>query len=146
MAEFMGRYQYAIDHKGRTNVPAKFRHALPPEAADILILTRGLEGCLFAYPQDTWKALMERLRNLQQGQANTRYFMRTLLSDATESALDTQGRVIIPPHLLELAGLEKDALILGVMDKIEIWNPQRYEAYTKDFGISFEQVAESLLL
>ncbi len=144
MAEFMGQYKHAIDHKGRTNIPAKFRKALSSEAQDTFVLTRGLEGCLFVYPLDEWKATVERLKALQMTQANARFFVRTLMSNAAESAVDGQGRITIPQHLMELAGLEKESMIIGVLDKIEIWNPNRYNNYIEEFGVSFEEVAESL--
>lgn len=145
MADFMGRYQHSIDHKGRTNIPARIRKSLLPEAQDTFVLTRGLEGCLFAYPLDEWKATVERLKSLQMTQANARFFVRMLMSNAAETTLDNQGRIAIPQHLMEIAGLQKDALIIGMIDKLEIWNPDRYTDYTEDFGVSFEEVAESLL-
>ncbi len=141
----MGRYQHSIDQKGRTNVPAKFRKILTADAQDTFVLTRGLEGCLFVYPLDEWKTTVDRLRALQTTQANARFFIRALMSNASEATIDGQGRIIIPQHLMELAGLEKEALILGVIDKLEIWNPARYQSYNNEFGVSFEEVAESLL-
>lgn len=145
MAEFMGRFEHAIDHKGRVNIPAKFRKALSPEAGDTFVLTRGLEGCLFVYPLDEWKNLVERLKSLQTTQAKARFFVRTLMANASECVVDNQGRISLPQHLLELGGLGKEALFLGMIDKIEIWNPERYRQYSQEFDGTFEEVAESIL-
>ena len=146
MAELMRRYNYAIDHKGRLNVPAKIRKALSPDAMDTFVLTRGLEKCLYAYPLDEWKVLVEKLKTLQMTQANARFFVRTLMANASETVLDSQGRIAVPQHLMSIANLNKDAMIIGMIDKLEIWDPAVYESYINDFGITFEEVAETILL
>lgn len=142
----MGSYTYSVDHKGRVNIPTKFRKSLPYETEEILVVTRGLEGCLFAYPLEEWQRIEEKLRALPVTQQNARYFVRMLTSQATTVSIDKQGRIALPKPLLDIAKIETDVLIIGALDRFELWNPTVYEQYVNGFGKTYEEVAESLLL
>lgn len=145
MSSFKGSYSYSVDTKGRTNIPAKLRKYVSPEANDTFVVTRGYEQCLFVYPLDEWNKLEESIRRLSPSDPKHRFFTRTLLQRAVESQLDGQSRVTIPKELLQFAGIENEVLILGVLERIEIWNPKVYDDYLKAQAESYENVAQTVL-
>lgn len=145
VSSFKGSYAYSADSKGRVNIPAKLRKYVSSEANDTFIITRGFEQCLFVYPLDEWNKLEESIRQLSPTNAQHRFFMRVLLERATESQLDGQFRISIPKELLQFAGIENEVLIIGVLEHIEIWNPQQYEQYLKTQAQSYESVAQTVL-
>lgn len=145
MSSFKGSYQYSVDTKGRINIPAKLRKYVSAEANDTFIVTRGYEQCLFVYPQDEWNKLEQSIRQLSSTNPKHRFFTRTLLENATESQLDGQARITIPRELLQLAGIENEVLILGVLERIEVWNPKTYHEYRKSQAESYENVAQTVL-
>ena len=144
MSNFTGRYRYSLDDKNRVNIPAKYRKLLTPEAQEMFAVTRGIEECLYVYPFDEWQRLIARLRGLPMNKADNRDFQRKLASLADEMKYDRQGRIILPPWLLEHAKIKKDVIILGVLDRIEIWDPQTYEEFDQSRK-PFEEVAENIL-
>jgi len=146
MANFMGSYTYSVDHKGRVSIPTKFRKYIDEDADDALIITRGLDGCLFAYTIDEWQRIDERLRALPVTQQNTRVFVRMLTATAISVTLDKQGRIAIPRGLLELAGIESDVLFVGTLDHFELWNPSEYDQLMNESGQSYESIAETILM
>ena len=145
MSSFKGRYEYSVDSKGRVALPAKLRKNVSPAANDTFIITRGFEQCLFVYPQDEWNKVEESVRGLSPSNPQHRFFVRTLLQWATDVQFDGQSRVSIPQDLLKFAGIENEVLILGVMERIEIWNPTIYEQYMNNQPATYETVAESVL-
>ncbi len=147
MSFFKGRELYSVDAKGRVNVPAKMRKNIAPEANDTFVVTRGPDDdpCIFAYPLDEWKKFEENLKQLNQYNEKERFFLRTLLSWADDVTLDSQFRIMIPKMLLDFAGVEKSALILGAMDHIEIWNPELFENYLTTRQESYAAVAASVM-
>jgi MraZ protein len=147
MSFFKGRELYSVDAKGRVNVPAKMRKNIAPEANDTFVVTRGPDDdpCIFAYPLDEWKKFEENLKQLNQYNEKERFFLRTLLSWADDVTLDSQFRISIPKMLLDFAGIEKSALILGAMDHIEIWNPELFENYLTTRKESYAAVAASVM-
>jgi MraZ protein len=145
MSSFKGSYAYSVDKKGRINIPARLRKYVSPEANDTFVLTRGFEQCLFVYPLDEWSKLEESIRQLSPTNPQHRYFTRTLLENAVESLLDGQSRIIIPTGLLHLAAIENEVLILGVLERIEIWNPNIYREYQKKQPESYENIAQTVL-
>ena len=145
MSSFKGSYTYAVDEKGRISIPAKMRKYLSPEANDTFVITRGIEACLFLYPLDEWVKFERRLRELPLYNHQHRFFVRTLLMWATEVTLDNQARIMIPKKLLEFAKIEKEALIIGALDRIEIWNPKVFEDYLNSQPEGYESVAETIL-
>jgi MraZ protein len=108
-------------------------------------LTRGYEQCLFVYPQDEWAKVEDSIRGLSPSNPQHRFFVRTLLQWAVDCQLDSQARLSIPQDLLKFAGIENEVLILGVLERIEIWNPKIYEAYMNNQPATYETVAEVVL-
>src|SRR5690606_31940322 len=127
--------------------PAKMRKSLSPDAADTFVVTRGPDNdpCIYAYPLDEWKKMEERLTELNQYNDRDRFFLRTLLYWADELSLDKQHRVMLPKALVEFAGIDRNALIIGSMDHIEIWNPETFENYLTGQNASYAEVAEAVM-
>jgi len=144
VSSFKGSYEYSVDSKGRINIPAKLKKNVSPEANDTFVITRGFEQCLFVYPLDEWNALEQVVRKLSSSDPQHRFFERTLMQWATESQLDAQSRISIPTHLLQFAGIENAVLIIGVLERIEVWNPAVYRDYLKTQAQSYEQVAQKV--
>ncbi len=137
----MGEYHHSIDSKGRLIVPSKFRDDL----GDMFIITRGLDQCLFGYPLSEWAIIEEKLKGLPLTKKDARAFTRFFFSGATESELDKQGRINIPAPLLNYAKLEKECVILGVSNRIEIWSKQIWEDYFTQSEESFAEIAENMI-
>ena len=119
---FMGEYNHIIDAKGRLIIPARFRELLGEE----FILTKGLDGCLSIYPMDAWEAFETKLRALPLTNKNARTFTRFFVAGATNCELDRQGRVLVPQPLREFAGLEKEVVLTGNLNRIEIWSKEKW--------------------
>lgn len=134
---FMGEFNHSIDTKGRIIVPAKFREELGEE----FVVTLGLDGCLFLYPQAEWREFVEQLKHLP-GNREARQLQRYFLAGAMTCEADKQGRMLIPAKLREHAGLEKEVVFVGVLGKIEIWSKERWDV-NNDFG-DMESIAENL--
>ncbi len=120
---FIGEYTYSLDSKGRVNIPAKFRQSLSADSQNTFVITRGLDPCIWVYPLEQWKEIENNLRNLSSVKNIHRTFVRDTARYASPSTYDKQGRITLTPSLTEYAGLEKDVLIIGMINKIEIWNP-----------------------
>jgi MraZ protein len=120
---FMGEFNHNIDAKGRLIIPSRFREELGENS----VLTRGMDGCLSIYPQEAWKAFEEKLASLPLTSKDARTFTRFFVSGATPCELDRQGRILVPSTLREYAGLEKDVILAGNLDRIEIWSKSRWE-------------------
>lgn len=119
---FMGEYSHTIDAKGRLIIPSKYRE----ELGDQFVLTRGLDGCLSIYPMKEWHQLEEKLKALPLNDKNARTFTRFFVSGATLCELDKQGRILVPSTLREFAGLNKDVVVCGTNDRIEIWSKEKW--------------------
>lgn len=147
MASFYGTQTYAIDHKGRISVPASMRRAgaAKKSSADTFFLVAGFEGCLALYTPDEWRRVEDRLRQIPMGDRRGRAFARAFLLDATKVSVDAQGRVAIPPALIGRAGLGKDAVLLGQVDRIEVWNPERLTSAVQDAQQNLEVLADEVL-
>ena len=118
---FTGEYNHSIDAKGRVIVPSKFREQLGEE----FVVTKGLDGCLIVYPKSEWEGIEEKFRGLPTN-AETRRFMRFFFAGAATCEVDKQGRILIPPNLREHADLQKDIVSAGVLNRVEIWNKDRW--------------------
>jgi MraZ protein len=138
---FMGTYQHSIDAKGRLTVPSKFRE----ELGEAFVITKGLDNCLFVYPMDEWNRLEEKLKSLPFTRSDARAFVRFFFSGAAECTLDKQGRVVMPPPLRDYAGLEGDAVVIGVSSRVEVWSPENWTQYEKEAELSYEDIAEEIV-
>lgn len=138
---FMGEYQHSVDAKGRLIVPAKFREAL----GEMFVVTRGLDNCLFGYPMNEWRKLEEKLKDLPMTKKDTRAFARFFFSGASEVEIDKQGRINIPSTLITYAHLEKECVVLGVSNRIEIWAKDAWEIYFNESEQSFNEIAENMI-
>ncbi len=138
---FMGEYRHTVDAKGRMIVPAKFREGLGEQ----FVLTRGLDQCLFGYPMNEWKLIEEKLKALPLTKKDARAFTRFFFSGATECELDKQGRVNIASSLLNYAKLEKECVVIGVSNRIELWSKVIWEQYTEEQEDSFAEIAENMI-
>ena len=143
----MGHERTAVDGKRRLVVARQFRRALHPDADEKFIITRGLDGCIYAYPRDQWIRVCEKLDTLPLGRPEARAFQRAFFHYASECPLDAQGRLLIPQPLAELAHITEasGALVKGTGDHLEIWNPDAWESYQNEQGAggrTYESVAE----
>ncbi len=118
-----GEYIHSIDSKGRLIVPSKFREIL----GDDFVITKGLDGCLFLYPVDEWKIFEQKLRTLPLTNKNARTFTRFFLGSAVDGTLDKQGRVLISSALRSFAGLDKEVVLVGVLERVEIWDKAKWD-------------------
>ncbi len=144
MSAFKGSYHHSIDNKGRINLPAKLRKYVSPEANDTFVVTRGFEQCIVVYPQDEWNLYEKTIRDLPTSDPGSRFVTRLLLQYAQESTLDGQARLTVPQQLLTFSEIQSEALILGVLERIEIWNPAIYEKYVREQQEGYAQVAEKV--
>ena len=138
---FIGEYEHTGDAKGRVIMPVKLRE----DIGEKFILTKGLDGCLFAYSQTEWTNFEEKLKTLPLTNKNARDFVRFFLSGATECEIDKQGRFLIPNNLRETAGLVKETVIIGVGTRIEIWDKEKWTEYNNE-NMSVEDIAENMTM
>ena len=136
----MGEFEHNLDTKGRISMPAKLRK----DMGEIFVLTKGLDGCLFAFSKEEWLNFETKLKALPLSDKNARNFVRFFLSGATECEIDKQGRFLIPGNLRIAAKLEKEAVIIGVGTRLEIWDKALWEK--KDEEISADEIAENMTM
>ncbi len=125
---FMSQYNHTVDPKGRLIIPAKFRDILGEE----FVVTKGMDGCLFAYANEDWRVFEEKLTSLPITNRDARKFARFFLAGAAQVEVDKQGRILLPAHLREFGELEKDVVLVGVGSRIEIWNRDKWESEGTD--------------
>ena len=143
---FLGSFKYSVDSKSRISIPAKMRKFVNPEANDAFVLTRGSAKCVVIYPMDYWKELVaSKLNRLNSFDPQDAKFLRMFLQEAAEDKLDSQSRLTIPQKLIEFAGIEKEVLIIGINQFIEVWNPQSYEDYLKDNEQPYDEIAKEVM-
>ena len=136
----IGEYEHSLDAKGRVILPAKLRI----DMGEKFIVTKGLDGCLFAFSQNEWLNFETKLKSLPLSDKNARNFVRFFLSGATECELDKQGRFLIPNNLRTAANLEKEVVIIGVGTRLEIWNKSTWESM--DDNISADEIADNMTM
>ncbi len=136
----MGEYHHNIDEKGRIIIPSKFRY----ELGEKFIVTRGLDGCLFVYPMEEWNNIVDKLKTLPFTKKDARAFLRFFLSGATECAFDRQGRISIAAPLASYAEIEKECVIIGVNDRLEIWSKNNWEKFFSQNEENLSDIAEDL--
>ena len=137
---FIGEYHHTIDEKGRIIIPAKFRDALGKE----FIITRGIENCLFVYSLQNWANITTKLSQLPFTKKDARTFNRFFMSGATNVELDKQGRVNISQPLIQYANLEKDCVVIGTGDRLEIWSQESWGSFFDSTKDSMSDIAENL--
>ena len=138
---FMGEFQHQLDTKGRMIVPAKFRDDLKSK----FVITRGLDKCLFGYSMEEWHDIEMKLKSLPMTKKDARAFMRLFFSGATEVEIDKQGRINIPQNLREYASLTKECTVIGVSNRIEVWDRSVWNSFYDDTEDNFESLAEDLI-
>ena len=129
---FTGEYNYNIDQKGRLNIPAKFRKALDPKNDNTFVITRGFDPSLIVYPLVEWKKVEQQLLLLSSIKNKDRNFVRSIVRYATISKYDSQGRIQIPYMLLEYGQIQKEVSIIGMINKIELWDKSQLDLNDKE--------------
>ncbi len=138
-----GEYQHTLDNKDRFIFPAKFREKLKGIKPKFYI-TRGLDGCLFLFLEDAWKKLEEKLKSLSFSKQKPRFFNRLYFSGALEVDIDSQGRITLPAYLKEFAAIKREIMIVGIADRIEVWDKGRWNKFYQENKQKFEAMAEDL--
>jgi MraZ protein len=142
---FYGEYEHSLDRKSRVIIPAKFREAFKDHYAEKFFITRGLDGCLFLFTEDEWKKQELKFKSMSFTKQEARKFNRLYFSGASEVICDSQGRILIPQYLKEFAKIEKDVVIIGVSNRIEIWGKLKWKEFYENTRETFEDTAEKLL-
>lgn len=137
---FMGEYHHTIDEKGRIIIPSKFREDL----GEKFIITRGIENCLFVYSLSSWEKITNKLESLPFTKKDARQFVRFFLSGATTAEFDKQGRVNITSPLISYANLQKDCVVIGTGDRLEIWSQEDWNAFFESASSNMSDIAENL--
>ncbi len=136
----IGEYEHTLDAKGRVSMPAKLRR----DMGEAFVVTKGLDGCLFAFSLEEWSNFENKLKALPLSDRNARNFVRFFLAGATECEIDKQGRFLIPANLRTAASLEKETIIIGVGTRIEIWDKSTW--LKKDEEISADEIADNMTM
>jgi MraZ protein len=134
VAELLGTHRYQLDPKGRVSLPARFRDVF----ADGAVLTLGQDGCLFCFPRAEWEARSGEVRSLPLSDAEGRAYARMFFGKAEAVELDAQGRLLIPQRLRAEIGIRKEVVVLGVFDRMEIWDRDAHERYEGDHGGAYQ--------
>jgi MraZ protein len=137
---FIGEYFHTLDEKGRVAIPVKFRANL----IEGVVITRGIDTCLFLYPKKEWELLAQKLAQLPLSKAKTRAFARLMLSGAMDEKMDKQGRIIIPEYLRKYAQINKKVVIIGLYNRLEIWDETKWEEFKKQTEKESTEIAENL--
>jgi len=141
---FRGRFEHTIDDKGRLSIPSRFRDILSARGENELILT-DFDSCLAAYPKEEWRQLEEKIKTLSMMQKDVRNFLRIFYSSATEAPLDSQGRILIPLAMRERAQIDKEVVLVGLLNKMEIWDKRSWEEFMATTAGSFEEITAKLV-
>ena len=137
---FLGEYQHSVDDKGRLVMPSKVRHHL----ADGLFITKGQERCLYVFTPDRWSREMELVDQIPRTRFEARMYARSFFGGGDEQQMDKQGRIRIPPPLLAYAGIAKDARIIGVSDRLEIWDAETWERESAEYDEKYSNLQKAL--
>ncbi len=142
---FRGKFTYAVDPKGRISIPAKLRKHISAEANDTFIMTIGTSTCIDLYPLDYWQQIEQKLIKLNHFKPDDAKFIRLISENIAEDTLDSQSRILIPQSLLQYAKIEKEVLILGALQTIELWDPETYAEYKNQSPEKYEQIAAKVM-
>lgn len=137
---FIGQYEHRLEEKGRLSIPKKFRSQL----AAGCVISLGLDGCLFLYPLSAWNKLINKLSQLPLTKSDARAFSRSLTYQAYEVDIDRLGRILIPDYLRQFAKLKNTVIVAGAIERIEIWDQDRYSNYSQKINQDAEKLAEQL--
>ena len=137
---FIGEYNHNLDEKNRLMIPSKFREQLE----STFILTKGLDGCLVIYSISTWNNITSKLSTLPYTKKDARNFLRFIAANAIDLMFDKQGRIVIPNSLKQYASLIKECVVIGTLDKIEIWSKEKWDNFNEENKDKFELIAENL--
>lgn len=135
----IGEYYHSLDPKGRVTIPSKFREDL-----NEFVMTKGLDECLFLYPNSEWEKIENKLKELPMTNKAVRSFVRTFFSGACDCAIDKQGRVLIPQNLRDYANIKDSSVIVGLSNRAEIWSQENWEKYNSEEGLNYEELAEKM--
>ena len=141
---FYGEFKHSIDRKGRLILPSKFREASKEYTIERFFLTRGLDKCIFMFTEDEWRSQEQKFKSMSFTKKETRSFNRMFFSGAVDVAPDKQGRFIIPNYLKDYATIKRETVVIGVSNRIEIWDKKCWEDFYSKSNGSFEQIAENL--
>ena len=145
MAYLSGEYECKLDAKGRMVLPARIKSTLPDAEVPKVFVKRGFEACLVLYPELEWKKVYSRVAGLSEFNEEQRNFQRNFFSGSAELELDSAGRFLIPKLMLKYADIDKDAIVVGVGNRVEIWNPDKYNQYLIKDQNEFSKQAEKFL-
>ena len=147
---FIGEYSYTVDTKGRINIPSKFRSSLSKENKNSLVITRGMDKCVWIYPLVIWKTIEDELRKLSSLSSVNRSFIRNTVRHASISKLDKQGRIALNQNIMTFSNITKNALIIGMVNKIEIWDPVFLsnvdDSFNKIDSSQFDDLSDKIIL
>ena len=142
---FYGEYEHRLDKKGRVIIPSKIREVSKDNYIEKFFVTRGLDTCLFMFPEEEWRQQEAKFKNLSFTERETRKFNRLFFAGAVELTADKQGRILLPAYLKQYAGIKREIMIIGVSNRIEIWSKDKWEEFYKATKDSYEDVAEKLI-
>jgi MraZ protein len=145
MAYFSSEYECKLDAKGRLVLPARIKVKLPEASGNTIVITRGFESCIVLYPLSEWQKVFSKIASLNEFTAEYRNLQRNILRGATEEELDSNGRFLIPKTLLKHAQIDKEAIVVGMGNRIEVWNPGLYNSYLINDQKEFSNLAEKYL-
>lgn len=137
---FLGEYQHSVDGKGRLVMPSKFRDRLEPG----LVVTKGQERCLYVFPLDRWGEEVEKVKSLPRTDRRSRNYARSFFGAASDQSMDGQGRIQIPQPLRDYAGLDKEVVVVGVAERVEIWDAEAWAANTTEADELYAGIEEAL--
>ena len=142
---FYGEYNHGIDNKGRLILPARLREVAKENGIEKFFVTRGLDKCIFMFSDQEWRLQEQKFKSLSFTKQEARNFNRLFFSGAVEAAPDRQGRFIIPQYLKDFAGIKKDAIVIGISNRIEIWETKAWHEFLNRTSVDFEKTAENML-
>ncbi len=142
---FYGEFIHSIDRKGRLILPSKFRDVARDNGIEKFFVTRGLDKCLFMFSEEEWKAQEQKFKNMPFTKLESRNFNRLFFAGAVDVIPDKQGRFIIPNYLKEFAAIKKETVLIGVSNRIEIWEAHIWQEFYRTSSVDFEKTAENLM-
>ena len=142
---FYGEHRHSIDRKGRLILPANFREVSKKNGIEKFFVTRGLDKCIFMFSDEEWRNQEQKFKNMSFTKQESRSFNRMFFSGAVQTIPDRQGRFLIPQYLKDFASIGRDVVIIGVSNRLEIWNESTWKEFYTNSSNSFEQTAENIL-